>query len=201
MENLYLYTVILPVYALGVVGLALIFRKAGEAWWKAVIPVLNIFVWQKITGRPLWRTILFFVPVINFIMLVGGIIDLAKSFGRHKFMDHLFAVVIPWLYFPFLGLSKSVKYVGKVKDVMEEFHKGKKKREVREWLDALLFAGASAVLIRTYMIEAFMIPTTSMEGSLKAGDFLFVSKYSYGVRMPMVPLAMPFVHNLSLIHI
>ena len=62
-------------------------------------------------------------------------------------------------------------------------------------MDAILFAGVAALVIRTFLLEAFMIPTTSMEGSLLAGDFLFVSKVHYGVRMPMAPLSVPFVHN------
>ena len=65
----------------------------------------------------------------------------------------------------------------------------------REWADAFLFAGVAALIIRTFFIEAFMIPTSSMERTLMAGDFLFVSKYEYGSRMPMTPLAVPFIHN------
>lgn len=65
----------------------------------------------------------------------------------------------------------------------------------REWADAFLFAGVAALIIRTFFIEAFMIPTSSMERSLMAGDFLFVSKYHYGTRMPMNPLSIPFIHN------
>jgi len=65
----------------------------------------------------------------------------------------------------------------------------------REWADAFLFAGVAALIIRTFFIEAFMIPTSSMERTLMAGDFLFVSKYHYGTRMPMNPLSVPFIHN------
>lgn len=71
----------------------------------------------------------------------------------------------------------------------------KKKSALREWLDALVFAGIAAMIIRTFLLEAFMIPSASMERSLLVGDFLFVSKFHYGTRLPMVPLAVPFVHN------
>ncbi len=72
----------------------------------------------------------------------------------------------------------------------------KKKKPVwREWLDAALFAIIAATLIRTFFIEAYTIPTGSMEGSLLVNDFLFVSKISYGPRIPMTPLAVPLVHN------
>ncbi|MBS1586732.1 MAG: signal peptidase I [Bacteroidetes bacterium] len=71
----------------------------------------------------------------------------------------------------------------------------KKKPVWREWLDAGIFAIVAATLIRTFFIEAYTIPTGSMEGSLLVNDFLFVSKISYGPRIPMTPLAVPLVHN------
>lgn len=66
----------------------------------------------------------------------------------------------------------------------------------REWLDAAVFAIIAATLIRTFLIEAYTIPTGSMEGSLLVNDYLFVSKISYGPRIPMTPLAVPLVHNV-----
>ena len=69
------------------------------------------------------------------------------------------------------------------------------KSALREWGEALLVAGVAALIIRTFLIEAFMIPTPSMERSLMVGDFLFVSKLNYGARMPMAPLSLPFMHN------
>jgi len=71
----------------------------------------------------------------------------------------------------------------------------KPKSKTREWVEAIVFAVIAATLIRTFMIEAYTIPTPSMEKSLMVGDFLFVSKLSYGPRMPMTPLSFPFAHN------
>jgi signal peptidase I len=65
----------------------------------------------------------------------------------------------------------------------------------REWLETLAWAGGAALLIRLFIAEPFVIPTGSMESSLLVGDFLLVSKYSYGTRLPMAPLSVPFVHN------
>lgn len=74
--------------------------------------------------------------------------------------------------------------------------KVKKKKAVwREWLDAGLFAIVAATLIRTFLIEAYTIPSGSMEGSLLINDFLFVTKMAYGPRMPMTPISVPLVHN------
>ncbi len=71
----------------------------------------------------------------------------------------------------------------------------KKKSVAREWLDAGIFAIIAATLIRTFIFEAYTIPTPSMEKTLLVNDFLFVSKISYGPRIPMTPLAVPFVHH------
>jgi signal peptidase I len=69
------------------------------------------------------------------------------------------------------------------------------KSKKREWLDAIIFAVVAATLIRTFFIEAYTIPTGSMEKSLLVGDFLFVSKVNYGARIPMTPIAFPFAHH------
>jgi len=71
----------------------------------------------------------------------------------------------------------------------------KKKSTVREWTDAIVFAVIAATLIRTFFIEAYVIPTPSMERSLLVGDFLFVSKVNYGARTPITPIAFPFAHH------
>lgn len=71
----------------------------------------------------------------------------------------------------------------------------KKKSALREWLDAAVFAIVAATLIRTFFVEAYTIPTGSMEGSLLIDDYLFVSKVAYGPRVPMTPLSVPLVHN------
>lgn len=71
----------------------------------------------------------------------------------------------------------------------------KKKTKSREWFDAILFAVIAATIIRVFFIEAYTIPTASMERSLLVGDFLFVSKVNYGARIPMTPIAFPFAHH------
>ena len=73
---------------------------------------------------------------------------------------------------------------------------GKKKKSfVREWLDAIAFAVIAATLIRWLIMEAYTIPTPSMENSLLVGDFLFVSKFHYGTRTPKTILQIPLTHS------
>lgn len=80
------------------------------------------------------------------------------------------------------------------------WEKGEKKEEkpkskVREWWDAVLFAVIAATLIRWLIMEAYTIPTSSMENSLLVGDFLFVSKFHYGTRTTSTPLQVPLTHQ------
>ncbi len=70
-----------------------------------------------------------------------------------------------------------------------------KQTKVVEWIDALIFAVVAATLIRMFFIEAFTIPTSSMEKTLLIGDYLFVSKVSYGPKIPNTPLSFPFAHH------
>lgn len=70
-----------------------------------------------------------------------------------------------------------------------------KQTKLVEWIDAIIFAVIAATLIRMFFIEAYTIPTSSMEKSMLVGDFLFVSKVSYGPKLPNTPLSFPFVHH------
>jgi len=104
----------------------------------------------------------------------------------------IFLLKKPWLYFGVLLICDGFfwHYI---------FLKSKKikikKSWQREWFDAIIFAVIAAMLIRTFLIEAYTIPTSSMEKTLLVGDFLFVSKINYGPRVPNTPIAFPFVHN------
>lgn len=71
----------------------------------------------------------------------------------------------------------------------------KPKTKAREWWDAILFAVIAATLIRWLIMEAYTIPTPSMENSLLVGDFLFVSKFHYGTRTTSTPIQMPLTHQ------
>ncbi len=73
--------------------------------------------------------------------------------------------------------------------------RGKKPTKAGEWVDAIIYAVVVASIIRMFLIEAYTIPTSSMERTLLVGDYLFVSKYHYGPRLPMTPLSVPLVHN------
>jgi len=71
----------------------------------------------------------------------------------------------------------------------------KAKSKLREWREAIVFAVVVATLIRWGTVEAFVIPTPSMENSLLVGEYLFVSKLHYGSRTPRTPLQIPLTHQ------
>lgn len=67
---------------------------------------------------------------------------------------------------------------------------------ILDWLDAILFAVVVVTLINIFLFQSFKIPSSSMESSLYTGDHLFVSKLTYGPKMPQTPLTIPFTHNV-----
>ena len=83
----------------------------------------------------------------------------------------------------------------KKKSEYKEEEEAQPKSKLREWGDAILFAVIAATLIRWLIMEAYTIPTPSMEQSLLVGDFLFVSKFHYGSRTTTTPLQIPLTHQ------
>ncbi|MFC6099683.1 signal peptidase I [Olivibacter domesticus] len=177
------------------VGLWMLFVKAGRQGWESLIPFYREYIITQLTGRPNWWVILLIVPVINLFIGVGLYIDFVRCYGRRSFLDQVGTILVPFIVFPWWGADSSVTYWGA--SATEEFKKKYpyKKSATREWADAIVFAVVAATLIRTFLIEAYMIPSGSMERSLLTGDFLFVSKINYGPRLPMTPIAFPFAHH------
>ncbi|MEO7960277.1 MAG: S26 family signal peptidase [Ginsengibacter sp.] len=171
------------------IGLYGMFRKAGIAPWKALIPLYNTWCMvEKMQLHKIWF-FLQLIPVAGQFITIWICIKFVEHFGRFGFLHHAATVFIPFIYFPYLGFSDNERYAGI--PVVKNYKKG----AVREWIDAAAFAIVAATLIRTFVFEAYTIPTPSMEKTLLVNDFLFVSKFSYGPRIPNTPIAMPFVHH------
>lgn len=80
--------------------------------------------------------------------------------------------------------------------------KNPKTRKVLDWVDAILFALVGVYFINTFFFQNYQIPSSSLEKSLLVGDFLCVSKMSYGVRSPMTPLSLPLMqHTFPLLNV
>ena len=191
-----IYEILLILYFVGsLLGLWLLFKKVGEKPWKALIPFYNIMVWIRICGKDKTKSqkikwyILFLVPAINIFMFLLLVVETANTFHRYNYFEQTLGVIFPWIYLPYVGLNNYQYHDPHT----EEPHKV---TQARDWLDALTFAIVAAMIIRSMMFEFYNIPSSSMEKSLMTGDYLVVSKMSYGPRSAMTPLSVPLVHNV-----
>ncbi len=87
-----------------------LFTKAGEPGWASIVPIYGNIVLLRITGRPWWWIFLFFIPLVNIVILIIHFIDIAKSYGK----GIGFAIGLMFLapiFLPILGFGSS-RYVG-----------------------------------------------------------------------------------------
>ena len=122
------------------------------------------------------------------------------------FWSLLYIAWVIWLgnYWWLLGLgiifdlliTKKVKWLFWKK----EYAPGEKHNVWLDWLDAIIFAVVVVTFINIFFFQAFKIPSSSMESTLYTGDHLFVSKLTYGPRVPQTPLTIPFTHNRAFGH-
>ena len=171
------------------IGLYGMFNKAGITGWRALVPFYNTYLMVRKMELKFHWFILQFIPIVGQFITIWICIKFVEHFGRFSVLHHAATVFLPFIYFPYLGFSKNERYAG------IPIVKNYTKSAAREWIDAAVFAVVAATIIRTFVFEAYVIPTGSMEKTLLVNDFLFVSKTSYGPRVPNTPLAFPFVHH------
>ena len=163
------------------------YQKAGYKGWQAFVPVWNMLILLKIIERPWWWVFLVYLPVIGNIMAVVLAYEWLHVFGYRQKRYTLLAVVTLGLFIAYVMYQPKTQYIGKSEAVIAE--------NVPSWLNGILYAVVAASTIHTYFIQPYTIPTSSLEKTLLVGDFLFVSKFHYGARLPMTPLATPMVHD------
>ncbi|MEI6822707.1 MAG: signal peptidase I [Bacteroidota bacterium] len=176
-------------FILTIIGLWKMFEKAAYPGWVILIPFYNFYIWLKIIKKPLWWYIFIIIPFINVFTVMLMVVELVKCFKKYGLGEQAISVLFPFFYLPYIGFNKKEEYLDPDKRPLI------KKSVTREWADAIIFAVIAATIIRTFLIEAYTIPTSSMEKSLLVGDFLFVSKISYGPKVPNTPLSFPFAHH------
>lgn len=207
---------ILVSYVLLSISLFFLFPKAGEEGWKGLVPLYNFAVMARLVGRKPAYALWLLFPVVNLFIYAYLCIEMVRSFKKYSFLHAVAAVVYAPAFFFYLAFSKNEKYDGptltKEREFHEQLHEAREKKNtrllqkleatnpykksvVREWTEAIIFAVFAAAFIRMFLIEAYVIPTSSMEGSLIVGDFLFVSKAHYGIRTPKTILMVPLLHN------
>ncbi|HTB30776.1 MAG TPA: signal peptidase I [Bacteroidia bacterium] len=182
--------ILLIIIAATIAGLWKIFDKAGEKGWKALIPIYSYHVWLKLIKRPWWWIFILLIPGVGFMMVMVISAITGVAFGKKKWWEMILSGFLFFIYIPFFGFSKTKFQL----PIPDKSKKAKPSIE-HEWMEAIVFAVIAATIIRTFFIEAYTIPTPSMEKSLMVGDYLFVSKASYGARIPITPVSFPFAHS------
>lgn len=168
-----------------------LFEAAGQKGYYSVIPYFNIYIVFKIIDKDKKWWWYFFVmfPYLNIFVLFLMEIELVKSFGKYGILPNLLAAVLPVVYFPILSYCTPATYTHPSKACPP------KKSTARVWFDTIIWAVVAAMIIRACIFESYNIPSSSMEKTLLVGDYVIVSKISYGPRLANTPIAFPFVHH------
>jgi len=171
------------------IGIYSMLKKAGIDNTKAIIPIYNTWEVVKLCNIPkIWFWIQL-IPILGQFVSLWISIIFVMHFKKVNLIQHALTVFVPFIYLPYIGFSNDAKWYGDA--ALVHYHKPAS----REWIDAAVFAVVAATLIRTFIFEAYVIPTESMEKTLLVNDFLFVDKITFGARVPQTPISFPFVHN------
>lgn len=100
----------LAILVLIIAGFWKVFEKAGQPGWAAIVPIYNVYVLCKIAGRPGWWLILFFVPIVSFVIAIIVSVDVAKAFGKGVGFA-LGLIFLGFIFYPVLGFG-SAQYQG-----------------------------------------------------------------------------------------
>ena len=166
-------------------GTQKLFMLAGISSWKSIIPLYNIIKLLELINRPKWWIILVFIPVINLIMIPVIWVELVKRFNHNSKLDRTLVIITFGLYFYYISyISKRTEYINDIS--FSNFEKS---------VGSLVFAVVIATIVHNYFLQPFVIPTGSLEKTLRVGDFLLVSKFHYGARIPSTVISFPMVHD------
>lgn len=95
-----------------IAGLWKVFVKAGQPGWAAIVPIFNLYIMLKITGRPVWWIVLFIIPVVSLIVAIITAVDLAKAFGKGTGFG-IGLALLGFIFIPILGFGDA-QYRGPV---------------------------------------------------------------------------------------
>lgn len=172
-----------------------LFKKMGYSPLFAFIPFYNYFIILKETKHPKWWAILSYLPIVGPIMMSVFHLYLMKKFGKTLFKDQILTVILPFIYMATVNYSKDVELEDENANDLFLTDEEKEAKKKDTFLGSITFAVVFATIIHVFVTQPFGIPTGSMERTLLVGDFLFVNKWSYGYRLPMRPLAIPFLQG------
>ena len=134
-----------------------------------------------------------YLPIVGPIMMSVFHLFLMGKFGRKSTVDQVLTVLLPFVYMGYIQYTTAIQIQKEEEEFLLPGEEKEKKKE--SFIGSVTFAVVFATIIHTFVTQPFGIPTGSMERTLLVGDFLFVNKWSYGYRLPMRPLAIPFLQG------
>ncbi len=185
LQILLLLIIVAPIIA----SLYVIFQQQGRKGWEAIVPGWNLWLLIRIVNKAWWWMLLLCIPFLNFFVLMLLFVEISVGYKRNGILEYFAAAILPFLYFPFLIWVKKETFIQPKE--LPVF----KKAVWRDWFDTIVFSVLAAAIVRMFFFENYTIPTSSMEKSMQIGDYVYVSKLAYGVRMPQTPIAFPLVHH------
>ncbi|WGH27953.1 MAG: signal peptidase I [Candidatus Bostrichicola ureolyticus] len=159
-----------------------LYKKAGRKLWESAIPIYNLIVMIKIIKKPIWWIFIIFIPIIGIIMFFLLLIEFINCFGKSSTKDILLVLITFGIYVGILNYNNNIKFIGP------------SDRKNNTTLN-VIYAIMLITFIHNYLFQPFFIPTSSMEPTLLVGDFIIVSKFHYGLRLPITPISIPLTHN------
>jgi len=95
-----------------IVGMWKVYVKAGKPGWAAIVPIYNVVVLLEIVGRPVWWVLLLFIPLVNVVIGIIVLVELAKCFGQGVGFA-IGLLLLSFIFFPILGFGDA-RYQGPV---------------------------------------------------------------------------------------
>ena len=163
-----------------------LFKISGKNPYTSIIPFYNILNILDIIKRPRWWIILVFLPTINLLMIPVIWIEFIKRFNHSTKRD---------IYLMLLSLGVYTFYINYFSNKKIYINSEINTSGFEKSIGSFVFAIVVATIVHNYFIQPFVIPTGSLEKTLKVGDFLFVSKFHYGARVPQTVISLPLVHD------
>ena len=164
-----------------------LYKSAGYKSLYSFIPIYNALVLMKIIQRPWWWIFLLFIPIVNLLIFPVIWVETSRSFGKNSSIDTWLSVISLGFFIYTINYTDKNKYIND-RDLYPRTGLG-------EWINSIIFAIILATIVHTYFIQPYIIPTGSLEKTLLVGDFLFVSKFHYGARVPQTAVSFPMVHD------
>jgi hypothetical protein len=108
--GIFVWVILLAIIVVAIAGVWKVFEKAGKPGWACLIPIYNGIVILQIVERPVWWILLYLIPIVNLIVCILVMVELAKSFSKGAGFGVGLAF-LGFIFFPVLGFGEA-QFVG-----------------------------------------------------------------------------------------